>query len=105
MDEQSSWLKKLDPGVMVEIFKQGLDGQIGERPCPICGETDWVMAPVPGYMVFHTEDDLDLRYMGRVELACFICARCYFVRSHVMDPDWHSAIADPTPKEAPARSQ
>jgi C4-type Zn-finger protein len=100
MDEHS-WLEKLEPGVMVEIFKQGLDDQIGERPCPICGETNWVTVPVPGYMVFHTHD-FDIRLMGRVQLACFICARCYFLRSHVMDADWHSAIAEPAPKGAPA---
>ncbi len=58
---------------------------IGKRGCPICGENGWISVPILAY--------LPVGGLATMKVGYLICVHCYFVRSHVMDPEWHVAIA------------
>jgi hypothetical protein len=75
---------------VVDEFFDGLDERIGKRPCPICGESEWVSVPIPGYILAIPEN------LGEdpasLKVACLVCMHCYFLRPHIMDTGWHEAI-------------
>jgi hypothetical protein len=89
-----------DPAV--DEFLDGLDERIGKKACPVCGEHGWISMPVPGYLPLVAE--FSLAGLGALKLACLVCAHCYFFRSHVMDPEWHDAIAALASQEKPSSS-
>jgi hypothetical protein len=93
MDDDSSPMER-DPAV--DEFLDGLDERIGKRGCPICGEDGWISVPSPGY--------LPVGGLATMKVAYLVSGHCYFVRSHVIDPEWHDAISASRTEEDPSSS-
>lgn len=89
-----------DPAV--DEFFDGLDERIGKKACPLCGENGWISVPIPGYLPAFAGSSVG--GLATVKLACLVCVHCHFVRSHVMDPDWHEAIAAQGTQEEPSEA-
>jgi ribosomal protein S27AE len=69
--------------VSVDDFFDGLDKLIGkDRPCPICGATDWATGhDCLATHVTQTAPD-GTAVTGTIHLAMRVCQRCHFVRTH-----------------------
>jgi hypothetical protein len=83
---------RIEPGATEEIvdptiddFLNGQDERIGrDRPCPICGATDWaVIQPNPLSFLGTSLVSTEARALN---VAILICARCRFIRSHLLTP-------------------
>jgi hypothetical protein len=80
-------LRHLDH-VSVDDFFDGLDKLIGQdRPCPICGATEWATWSncMAGHFTMARPDGTG--QPGSLHLAIRICRRCRFVRTHLLAPE------------------